>query len=101
MAEVIRRGSPHAQPVGLAKAAPPRLAVRESRLFPIADALLAAARADKRVMAQEKEAIRAALCQLLGADKLPERLAQRLQAFDPERLDIDLLARQLVADPLL
>jgi putative colanic acid biosynthesis UDP-glucose lipid carrier transferase len=101
MPEVIARETPDVEQGQPPQGESPRPAMRVSRLFPVADALLAAAHADRRVMAQESDAIRAALCQLLEVEELPERLEQRLQAFDPERLDIQELANQLVTDPVL
>src|SRR4051812_1219106 len=64
---------------------------RVSRLFPVAEALLAAAHSDRPPSNLEHDAIRRVLCQLLGADRLPERLQQRIMAFDPSGLDLESL----------
>ena len=73
--------------------------MRVSRLFPVAEALLAAAHADQKVTASESEAVRRALRELLRVEELPERLERRLQAFDPSQVDVKNLAEQLVNDP--
>jgi putative colanic acid biosynthesis UDP-glucose lipid carrier transferase len=75
--------------------------MRVSRLFPLADALLAAAHADQEVKVEESEAIRRALCKLLEVDQLPDRLEQRLAAFNPANVDIGLLAQQLTTSPVV
>ncbi|HEX6243965.1 MAG TPA: exopolysaccharide biosynthesis polyprenyl glycosylphosphotransferase [Polyangiales bacterium] len=63
-----------------------RLKVRRlSSMFPVAEALLAAAHSDRPASAEEHEAIRRVLCDRLGVDQLPERLAQRIDAFDPNK----------------
>jgi putative colanic acid biosynthesis UDP-glucose lipid carrier transferase len=69
---------------------------RVSRYFPIAEALMAAAHADRPASAQESEAVRQVLCGLLKMDRLPDRLEERLRSFDPKGLDIKVLADQLM-----
>jgi putative colanic acid biosynthesis UDP-glucose lipid carrier transferase len=56
---------------------------RVSSLFPVAEALLAAAHSDRPASAEEHAAIRRVLCERLGVEELPERLAQRIAEFDP------------------
>jgi putative colanic acid biosysnthesis UDP-glucose lipid carrier transferase len=63
-----------------------RLRVRRlSSMFPVAEALLAAAHSDRPASPSEHDAIRSALCERLGVDELPQRLVQRIDAFDPAR----------------
>jgi putative colanic acid biosynthesis UDP-glucose lipid carrier transferase len=72
---------------------------RVSRLFPVAEALLGAAHADQNLTAEKSDAVRRALCELLQVDTLPARLEERIQQFDPMRLDIPGLASQIVNTP--
>jgi putative colanic acid biosynthesis UDP-glucose lipid carrier transferase len=74
---------------------------RTSRLFPVAEALLAAAQADRKVVTAEHEAIRGALCGLLEVDTLPERLEERIRTRTPESIDIQQVAEQLVNSPVV
>jgi putative colanic acid biosynthesis UDP-glucose lipid carrier transferase len=54
-------------------------------MFPVAEALLAAAHSDRPASEAEHEAIRHVLCERLGVEQLPERLTQRIDAFDPSK----------------
>ena len=65
---------------------------RISSLFPLAEVLLHAANSDRPATSQEHEAIRRVLCELLGTDALPARLEQRIENFDPTRLNLAALA---------
>jgi Undecaprenyl-phosphate glucose phosphotransferase len=101
VADVIAHQAPDMEPAPSGTPDSPRPVMRVSRLFPLADALLAAAHADQTVKVEESEAIRRALCKLLEVEELPERLEQRLAAFDPQRVDIELLAEQLTSSPVV
>jgi putative colanic acid biosynthesis UDP-glucose lipid carrier transferase len=68
---------------------------RVSSLFPVAEALLAAAHSDRPPSNEEHAAIRRLLCELLGVDALPLRLEQRIAGFDPRQLDLAALAEEL------
>src|SRR5438874_217713 len=74
---------------------------RISSLFPVAEALMAAAHSDRPPSMAEHEAVRDALCRLLDVDELPERLEQRLQSFDPGTVDLHALAKELIATPVI
>lgn len=74
---------------------------RISSLFPVAEALLAAAHSDEPASHVEQEAVRAALCRLLDVDELPERLAERMASFEPHHLDLEALAAELRDSPVL
>jgi putative colanic acid biosynthesis UDP-glucose lipid carrier transferase len=74
---------------------------RVSVLFPVAEALLAAAHSDRPPTNAEHDAIRRVLCELLGTDELPLRLEQRLASFDPEHLDLRELAEELMRRPVM
>ncbi len=78
----------------------PRIS-RVSSLFPVAEALLAAAHSDRPPSNLEHDAIRRLLCELLGTDHLPLRLEQRIHAFDPSGLDLEMLAEELAERPVV
>jgi putative colanic acid biosynthesis UDP-glucose lipid carrier transferase len=78
----------------------PRIS-RVSSLFPVAEALLAAAHSDRPPSHLEHDAIRRVLCELLGTTFLPLRLEQRIQAFDPSRLDLEAIAEELAERPVV
>jgi putative colanic acid biosynthesis UDP-glucose lipid carrier transferase len=78
----------------------PRIS-RVSSLFPVAEALLAAAHSDRPPSNLEHDAIRRVLCELLGTEFLPLRLEQRIQAFDPSGLDLEVLAEELAERPVV
>jgi len=73
---------------------------RTSRYFPVAEALLAAAHADRPASEKEGEVVRRLLCELLEVERLPDRLEQRLRTFDPTGLDVKGLADQLMSSPV-
>jgi putative colanic acid biosynthesis UDP-glucose lipid carrier transferase len=73
---------------------------RVSRFFPVAEALMAAAHADRPASDLESDAVRRVLCELLAVEKLPDRLEERLRSFDPGRVDVKVLADQLVTSPV-
>ncbi|RMG96978.1 MAG: TerB family tellurite resistance protein, partial [Deltaproteobacteria bacterium] len=56
-------------------------------LEPLTDLLLGAAYADKRIEGSELDRIRAILCKLLGEDRLPDALEERLRSFNPAKFD--------------
>lgn len=74
---------------------------RVSSLFPVAEALLAAAHSDHPPSFAEHEAIRQKLCGLLGTDVLPLRLEERITAFDPDHIDLDAIAEALAERPVV
>jgi len=78
----------------------PRIS-RLSSFFPVAEALLAAAHSDKPPSHAEYETIQRLLCELLGVQKLPARLQQRIDAFDPSLLDLKVLAEELARRPVV
>jgi putative colanic acid biosynthesis UDP-glucose lipid carrier transferase len=78
----------------------PRIS-RLSSFFPVAEALLAAAHSDKPPSNREYETIQRLLCELLGVQKLPRRLQQRIDQFDPSLLDLKLLAEELARRPVV
>ena len=81
---------------------PARPAKRVSSMFPVADVLLAAAHSDRPASTQEHAAIRALLCKRLGVAELPERLEQRIQAFDPsQRRDFATLVDEVVREDVV
>src|SRR4051794_30554598 len=73
---------------------------RVSRYFPVAEALMAAAHADKPASERESDVVRKVLCELLEVDQLPDRLEERLRSFDPQGVDIAELADQLLTAPV-
>jgi Undecaprenyl-phosphate glucose phosphotransferase len=77
--------------------APP---MRVSKFFPVAEALLAAAHADRPASDIEAQVVRRLLCELLEVDRLPDRLEERIRQFDPGRVDVERLADQLVTSPV-
>jgi putative colanic acid biosynthesis UDP-glucose lipid carrier transferase len=80
------------QDTGMELEAPaPAKKPRVSSLFPVAEMLLAAAHSDRPASDQEHAAIRELLCQRLGVEQLPERLAGRIASFDPSK-QVDLAA---------
>jgi putative colanic acid biosynthesis UDP-glucose lipid carrier transferase len=78
----------------------PRIS-RLSSYFPVAEALLAAAHSDRPASDAEHAAIRRLLCELLQVKRLPERLEQRIAAFDPKQVDLDALAEELERRPVV
>jgi len=73
---------------------------RVSRYFPVAEALMAAAHADRPASERESDAVRRVLCELLEVDQLPDRLEERLRSFDPKGVDVKVLADQLLNAPV-
>jgi len=78
----------------------PRIS-RLSSLFPVADAMLAAAHSDRPASDIERTTIRRLLCGLLGLAELPERLEHRIQSFQPDNLDLKHLAEELAKRPVV
>jgi putative colanic acid biosynthesis UDP-glucose lipid carrier transferase len=74
---------------------------RVSKLFPVAEALLAAAHSDRPPSDTEHEVIRRMLCEIMGLDELPLRLEARLAEFDPATVDLQALARDLLESPVM
>lgn len=74
---------------------------RVSKLFPVAEALLAAAHSDRPPSNAEHETIRRLLCELMGVTHLPLRLEQRLASFDPGSVNLEKLARELMEAPVM
>jgi putative colanic acid biosynthesis UDP-glucose lipid carrier transferase len=74
---------------------------RISVLFPVAEALLAAAHSDRPPSNEEHAVIRRLLCELLGVQQLPLRLEARIAAFDPSSVDLQALARNLLERPVM
>src|SRR5688572_24642455 len=74
---------------------------RISVLFPVAEALLAAAHSDRPPSMEEHQVIRRLLCELLGVEHLPLRLEQRIAAFDPNSVDLQALAHDLLERPVM
>jgi putative colanic acid biosynthesis UDP-glucose lipid carrier transferase len=89
---------------GIAEEAQPEERARISRLsvlFPVAEALLAAAHSDRPPSNEEHDVIRRLLCELLGVEHLPLRLEQRIAAFDPGSVDLQALAHDLLERPVM
>jgi putative colanic acid biosysnthesis UDP-glucose lipid carrier transferase len=78
----------------------PRIS-RLSSLFPVADAMLAAAHSDRPASDLERDTIRRLLCELLGVPELPDRLQERIQLFDPSGLNLKNLADELARRPVI
>ena len=78
----------------------PRIS-RLSSLFPVADAMLAAAHSDRPASDVERTTIRRLLCELLGIAELPDRLEQRIHSFQPDNLDLKNLANELAKRPVV
>jgi putative colanic acid biosynthesis UDP-glucose lipid carrier transferase len=74
---------------------------RVSSLFPVAEALLAAAHSDRPPTHIEHDVIRRMLCELLGVTHLPLRLEQRIACFDPSAVDLKALAAELLERPVM
>jgi putative colanic acid biosynthesis UDP-glucose lipid carrier transferase len=75
---------------------------RLSSMFPVAEALLAAAHSDRPASVEEHEAIRRVLCERLGVDELPTRLVERIEAFDPgQRFDFAKLVEELEREQMV
>jgi putative colanic acid biosynthesis UDP-glucose lipid carrier transferase len=55
---------------------------------PVANLMLGAAHADGTFSEIERETVRGLLCQLVGAEVLPEPLERLLNEFDPKRFDL-------------
>src|SRR4051812_47399239 len=74
---------------------------RVSRYFPVAEALMAAAHSGEQPAAIRKsEVVRQVMCDFLEVDHLPDRLEQRLHAFDPKGVDVKKLAEELLESPV-
>jgi Undecaprenyl-phosphate glucose phosphotransferase len=72
---------------------------RISSLFPVADVLLAAAHSDRPASYEEVNAVRKLLCVRLGVTELPQRLEERILAFDPQtRRDLSAIVHELSDD---
>ncbi|HVZ37336.1 MAG TPA: TerB family tellurite resistance protein, partial [Polyangiaceae bacterium] len=69
------------------------------RIGPIADLFLGAMYADERFDAEEKEAVRRLLCDLIVRPELPPELEQRIAEFDPASFDLAATARDFARDP--
>jgi len=78
----------------------PRIS-RLSSLFPVADAMLAAAHSDRPASDVERATIRKLLCELLGMPELPLRLEHRIQSFDATNCDLARLADELARRPVV
>jgi putative colanic acid biosynthesis UDP-glucose lipid carrier transferase len=74
---------------------------RISSLFPVADALVGAAHSDRPPSMAEHDVIRRLLCDILEVEALPERLEQRIAAFDPSLVDLQALANDLAERPVV
>jgi Undecaprenyl-phosphate glucose phosphotransferase len=75
---------------------------RVSSLFPVAEALLAAAHSDRPASEEEHAAIRRVLCERLGVSELPQRLEERIAAFDPQkRFDFAHLVDELTHEQMM
>jgi putative colanic acid biosynthesis UDP-glucose lipid carrier transferase len=74
---------------------------RLSNLFPVVDAMLAAAHSDHPASDVEHDTIRNLLCELLGVGELPPRLQQRIGSFDPKQFDLPKLADELARRPVV
>jgi uncharacterized tellurite resistance protein B-like protein len=61
----------------------------------IADLLMGAAYADKRLDGRELEAVKKLLADLMDVEVIPGELAQRLESFDPKSFDASGTARAL------
>jgi putative colanic acid biosynthesis UDP-glucose lipid carrier transferase len=78
----------------------PRIS-RLSNLFPVVDAMLAAAHSDRPASDVEHDTIRNLLCELMGVIELPPRLVQRIYAFDPKQFELPKLAEELAKRPVV
>ncbi|HET8936949.1 MAG TPA: exopolysaccharide biosynthesis polyprenyl glycosylphosphotransferase [Polyangiales bacterium] len=78
----------------------PRIS-RLSNLFPVVDAMVAAAHSDRPASDLEHDSIKNLLCELMGVAELPPRLQQRIYAFDPSQFNLPKLAEELVKRPVL
>jgi putative colanic acid biosynthesis UDP-glucose lipid carrier transferase len=65
---------------------PPR---DEQVIGAVLDILMAAAYADGRICTREQRTIRHIAARLLNDDRVPDWLERRLQAFDPDRFELD------------
>jgi len=74
---------------------------RLSNLFPVVDAMLAAAHSDRPASAAEHATIERLLCELIGVEALPPRLQQRIYAFDPTHVNLPKLAEDLSRRPVV
>jgi lipopolysaccharide/colanic/teichoic acid biosynthesis glycosyltransferase len=75
---------------------------RLSSMFPVAEALLAAAHSDRPASVEEHEAIRRVLCERLEVDELPARLAERIASFDPgQRFDFAKLVEEVEREQMV
>ena len=78
----------------------PRIS-RLSSLFPVADAMLAAAHSDRPASDVERTTIRRLLCELLGLPELPARLEHRIESFEPTNCNLAQLAEELERRPVV
>jgi putative colanic acid biosynthesis UDP-glucose lipid carrier transferase len=78
----------------------PRIS-RLSNLFPVVDAMLAAAHSDRPVSDIEHQTIQRLLCELLQVAELPPRLQQRIHGFDPGSVNLTSLADELARRPVV
>ena len=78
----------------------PRIS-RLSNLFPVVDAMLAAAHSDRPASDVEHDTIKHLLCELMGVEQLPPRLQQRIYAFNPHQFDLPKLADELAKRPVV
>jgi putative colanic acid biosynthesis UDP-glucose lipid carrier transferase len=63
--------------------------------------MLAAAHSDRPASDVERATVRRLLCELLGMGELPQRLEERLQAFQPTQCDLARLADELAQRPVV
>ena len=60
---------------------------------------LGALYADRRCVEAEKKAVRRLVCELIVRAELPSELEQLIEGFDPERFDLEAVARDFASDP--
>jgi putative colanic acid biosynthesis UDP-glucose lipid carrier transferase len=78
----------------------PRIS-RLSSLFPVVDAMVAAAHSDRPASDVEHDTIKNLLCELIGVSDLPPRLLQRIYACDPSQIELAKLADELARRPVV
>jgi len=64
----------------------------------LADLLMGAAYADRKLDGREGETVRAKLAEWLEVDEIPGELNERLESFDPETFDLEVSAALLAPD---
>jgi uncharacterized tellurite resistance protein B-like protein len=69
------------------------------RIGVITDLFLGAAYADRRFADAERSAVARLLCDLIVRPELPPELRARIDAFDPQRFDLQAAARDFASDP--